>query len=62
MPDNERVLGELLEFKRYMTREMGELRKEIKGLSHFRWKVTGIATAVSAIVAFFAHWFIRQSG
>jgi hypothetical protein len=53
------LLGELREFKRVMVEEMKEIKRDVKSLMHFRWKVIGIASLASflatAIIEFLRH-------
>lgn len=57
MPDTERLIGELKEFKRATLRELesingeiSELDKSVQKLLSFKWKFTGAVTAVVSIV------------
>lgn len=50
MNDTDRILGELKEFKRNTLYELKELRKEMKSLSNFRWKITGSLSIVVVMI------------
>lgn len=51
MDNSDRILGRLEEFKEWAREEFSEIKKDLKELQHFKWKVTGMAIAVSAITS-----------
>lgn len=53
--DTKILLGELKEFRRYMTSELAELKKEVRSLSSLKWKLLG----ASGTVAFLASLLVE---
>jgi hypothetical protein len=56
MTDTDRVLGELREFKgelkefkRATISEMHDLKREVRQIAHWRWKITGALTLLIAV-------------
>ena len=45
------LLGELKEFKRQTIEKLDSLDKKVEKLWVWRWKIAGMATAASAIIA-----------
>lgn len=49
---DDRLLGELVAFRRYTERELGELKKDVKALTHWKIKVSAVAAAVAALITY----------
>lgn len=55
--DGKILLGELKEFKRQTVFELQEIRKDVKTLMAFKWKVIGTAGAVSLLATLVLDYF-----
>lgn len=42
-------IGEIREFKRIVLGELSEIKKDIKSLNEFKWKILGIASLVGML-------------
>ena len=65
MGDGERVLGELLEFKRTAIRDLDEIKRGMDSLQAFKWRVAGGAAVLSAIMTGLAeavHIYMKIGG
>lgn len=52
---DERLLGELIAFRAYTERELSEIKDDVKDLKHWKLKVMGGASVISAIIATLIH-------
>lgn len=43
MGEHDRILGELIEFRRVVLEDLKEIKKDIKINNEFRWKTLGIS-------------------
>lgn len=61
----DRVLGRLQEFKDQTLRELAEIRKDVKALQKFKWRVAGGVAVLSFILTGFievVHMILKKGG
>lgn len=59
MSNIEREIGTLLQGQRQQGKQLEELHQDVKKLNEFMWKVLGMSTAISAVVAFVMHLAVK---
>lgn len=47
MNDTDRIIGELKEFKRVTITELYEIKRDVRSLQQFKWRVAGGATLLA---------------
>lgn len=65
MGDGERMLGELLEFKRAAIRDLEEIKRGMDSLHAFKWRVAGGAAVLSVMMTGIAeaiHIYLKIGG
>lgn len=48
--DTKILLGELKAFREQMTAEVHEIRRDVRSLMNFKWKIIGVSAAASFMV------------
>lgn len=56
MRDSERIIGELAEFKRATLEELRDIKKDLRGLQRFKWRVAGGAATLSMLLTAIAEF------
>jgi len=57
MNDREILLGELKQFKEDTVKRLDKIDEKLDSLSSFKWKLTGIAVALFAMLQFISMMF-----
>lgn len=60
MSNVERILGRLEEFKLQTQRDLSEIKKDLKSINQFRWKVVGAASAISFLTTIAIQLFFNK--
>ena len=56
MSDTDRVIGELKEFKRATLAELKDLRREVRSLTHFKWRFAGMMASLMGAIEVVRIW------